>query len=96
MRNKGSTDDHSYFERWNFQFSKIRKPDPTRPERGDADFNLDDYEKFKNKYVGKEGFSLIERKDHEMVELMEKGSDVRVYFSHPHIDKLLLRGKADG
>lgn len=68
---------------------KIRKPDKTRPERGDADFNAIDYEEFKKKYLSLEGFKLIKREDHEMIELMEKGFDVRVYFSNPPMDKLL-------
>jgi len=72
-----------------FQILKIRKPDKTRPERGDADYNVKNYEEFKKKHLHLEGFKLIERKDHEMVELMEPGADVRVYFSNPHIDKLL-------
>jgi len=68
---------------------KIRKPDKTRPERGDADFNVTNYEKFKRKHLSLEGFKLIERTDHEMIELMEKGCDVRVYFSNPPMDELL-------
>ncbi len=68
---------------------KIRKPDKTRPERGDADFNVLDFKEFKKKYLPLQGFTLIERKDHEMIELMEKDADVRVYFSNPHVDELL-------
>jgi len=72
-----------------FQILKIRIPDKTRPERGDADYNVENYEEFKKKYLNTKGFKLIERQDHEMIELMEEGADVRVYFSNPHIDKLL-------
>lgn len=72
-----------------FRILKIRKPDKTRPERGDADFNVTDYEEFKKKHVSLEGFRLIKRVDHEMIELMKKGYDVRVYFSNPPMDKLL-------
>lgn len=72
-----------------FKILKIRKPDKTRPERGDADFNVTNYEEFKKKHLSLEGFKLIERKDHEMIELMEKGADVRVYFSNPPVDELL-------
>lgn len=71
------------------QILKIRIPDKTRPERGDADYNVEDYEEFKRKHLRLKGFKLIERKDHEMIELMETGADVRVYFSNPHIDKVL-------
>ena len=39
--------------------------------------------------IGKEGFKLIERPSMEMIELMEDGADVRVYFSNPPLDKQL-------
>ena len=68
---------------------KIRIPDKTRLERGDADYNINNFEKFKKKYLHLKGFKLIERPNHEMVELMESDVDVRVYFSNPHVDKLL-------
>ena len=68
------------------QLLKIRKPDQERPERGDADFNVKDYSSFKEKYLNKTGFSLIVREDFEMIELYEKGSNVRVYFSNPPLD----------
>lgn len=72
-----------------FQILKIRVPDKTRPERGDADYNVKNFEEFKKKHLPLKGFKLIERKNHEMIELMEPGADVRVYFSNPYIDKLL-------
>ena len=72
-----------------FQILKIRIPDKTRPERGDADYNVENYEEFKKNHLSRNGFKLIKRKDHEMIELMEPGADVRVYFSNPHVDKLL-------
>lgn len=60
---------------------KIRIPDPTRPQRGDVDFNSD-YERFKNKYLDNEGFKLVKSWDgHEMVELRDDNFDVLVYFS---------------
>lgn len=68
---------------------KIRIPDKTRHERGDADYNVDNFEDFKKKYLPLNEFKLIKRPNHEMIELMESGADVRVYFSNPHIDKLL-------
>ena len=68
---------------------KIRKPQKSRPERGDADYNVNNYIEFKKKHLQLKGFKLIERKDHEMIELMEFGADTRVYFSNPHVDKLL-------
>lgn len=58
---------------------KVRKPDPTRPQRGAPDFKVKDYQDFKDKYLQKSGnFTLMIRKDLEMIEL--KGVDVLVYF----------------
>lgn len=65
---------------------KIRKPDPTRPERGDADFTVADYPNFKNTYLQKPGFKLIERENFEMVELVDPMSNVRAYFSSRPLD----------
>ncbi len=70
------------------QLLKIRKPDPARPERGDADFTVPDYPSFKEKYLGQPGFSLMQKEKLEMIELYEKGADVRVYFSFPPLDQL--------
>lgn len=68
---------------------KIRLPDSTRPERGDADFTVSDYLDFKKKYLSKKGFRLIKREDFEMIELVDSGYDVRVYFSNPPLDEQL-------
>ncbi len=68
---------------------KIRKPDATRPERGDADFTVDDYPGFKARCLSKPGFSLIERPGMEMIELVESGTNVRAYFSYPPLDQEL-------
>lgn len=68
---------------------KVRKPDPTRTERGDADFTVADYDNFKPEILQLPGTKLIERTDMEMIELMEEGADVRVYFSNPPLDKQL-------
>lgn len=65
---------------------KVRKPDPTRTERGDADFTVANYDSFKKAILSKEGTKLIERPEMEMIELMEKEADVRVYFSNPPLD----------
>jgi len=60
------------------EYVKIRKPDPTRPQRGGPDFKINNYNKFKEKYLQKSGnFTLMIRKDYEMIEL--KGVDVLVY-----------------
>lgn len=68
---------------------KIRKYDATRPEKGDADFTVRNHNKFKNKYLKKKEFTLIQRPEFEMVELMDKNFDVRAYFSHPTQEELL-------
>jgi hypothetical protein len=68
---------------------KIRRPDANRPQRGDVDFTLPDYQKFKEAHLGQPGFSLIERKDMEMIELIDPASDVLVYYSHPPLAEVL-------
>ncbi|MDD5341734.1 MAG: hypothetical protein PHI73_00115 [Patescibacteria group bacterium] len=73
----------------NLQLLKIRKPDPTRPERGDADFTLSNYDEFKKAHLNQKGFSLIDKGNFEMIEYMEPGTAVRVYFSNPPLDKQL-------
>lgn len=69
---------------------KIRIPDETRPERGDADFTVTNYSSFKEKCLAQAGFTLIERPGMEMLELTEPNGEVRAYFSHPPIDDELL------
>ncbi|MBP9728106.1 MAG: hypothetical protein KBD27_01880 [Candidatus Moranbacteria bacterium] len=66
---------------------KVRKPDPTRRERGDADFNVTDYPDFKERYLNLPGFSLIQRENAEMIELIEPNAHVRCYFSNPPAEK---------
>ena len=68
---------------------KIRKPDSSRQERGDADFTVRDYQSFKKEYLGKPGYKLIERPDMEMIELADKKFDVLAYFSNPTLSKVL-------
>lgn len=58
---------------------KVRKHDPTRPQRGAPDFKIKNYTKFREKYlVNGNNFTLMLRSDYEMMEL--KGKDVLVYF----------------
>lgn len=68
---------------------KIRQPDPTRPERGDADFTLSDYKAFKQWALVQPGFKVITRTNMEMIELMQPGYNVRVYFSYPTLVEVL-------
>jgi len=74
----------------NLKLLKIRKPDSTKPELGDADFTVGNYSEFKKKHLSKTGFKLIpKREDFEMIELVDSKFDVRAYFSHPPLDKQL-------
>jgi hypothetical protein len=66
---------------------KVRRPDPTKPELGDADFRIEPYEPFWLKYQDVPGFKVIERDAFVMIELMEPGSNVRVYFSNPPVEE---------
>lgn len=71
----------------NLKILKIRKPFKERPERGDADFTIRNYEDFKKNYLGQVGFRLIKKRDFEMVELADKTFDVLAYFSNPPLDE---------
>jgi hypothetical protein len=71
------------------QLLKIRKPDAARPELGDADFTITNYPEFKRKYLSQKGFSLIIRKNFEMIELVDSQFNVRAYFSNPPLNKQL-------
>lgn len=71
------------------QLLKIRKPDATKPELGDADFTVSNYPEFKKKYLSQKGFSLIIRKSFEMIELTDSKFNVRAYFSNPPLNKQL-------
>lgn len=68
---------------------KIRLPDVTRPEWGDADFTISHFSDFKKKYILKRGFKSIPRENFEMVELVDSKFEVRVYFSNPPLDQQL-------
>ena len=74
------------------QILKIRAPDKTRLERGDADFTVADYNVFKASVLGRQFFKLIEKKDFEMIELFDPNSklNVRAYFSNPTQEELIL------
>ena len=68
---------------------KIRKPDPNRPERGDADFTLSNYDEFKKEHINQKGFKLIDKGDFEMIEYKSPDSNVLVYFSNPTLAEVL-------
>ncbi len=69
---------------------KIRIPDVSRPEKGDADFTVSNYSGFKKKYIFQKGFKLIKkREDFEMLELVDSEFNVRAYFSNYPMDEQL-------
>lgn len=60
---------------------RIRKPDPYRMQVGCNDFQVDNYESFKQKYLMKkpENLRLIERAEYEMIEFFNPDYDVLAY-----------------
>jgi hypothetical protein len=68
---------------------KIRRPDSKRPEKGDADFTVTDYGKFKKKHLGRPGFSIIKRPGMEIIELIDPSYNVIAYYSHPTLATVL-------
>jgi hypothetical protein len=73
---------------------KIRRFDPKRPERGDADFTVADYTTFKKTHLGRPGFGLITRAEMEMIELADPSFKVLAYYSHPTL-AVVLKLKTD-
>lgn len=69
------------------QILKIRLPDDKHIDLGDADFTIVEYSTFKEKYLKKPGFKLIERSNIELIELMDPLFDIRAYFSNPPLDQ---------
>lgn len=68
---------------------KVRIPDETKKERGDLDFCIDDYGRYKEELLKLDCSKLIVRQDSEMIELMDKDFNARVYFSNPPVRKQL-------
>ena len=66
---------------------KIRRPDTTRTELGDADFTVERYSEFKKRYVSRTGFKLVPRENFEMIELVDSRFNVRAYFSNPPLNE---------
>lgn len=71
------------------QLLKIRMPEEERTERGDADFTVSNYRAFKQEFLSRNGFKLIQREEFEMIELSDSDYDVLAYFSHPPLDEQL-------
>jgi len=65
---------------------KVRKPDPERHEKGDADFNTN-YSEFKIKYQNNPRFELITRDTFEMLRLSDPEYDVMACFSSVPMSK---------
>lgn len=70
---------------------KVRRHDQARPERGDADFTVQNYAQFKGVHAHLPEFTVIHRHDFEMLELKDPRYDVLAYFSHPTQEQLLKR-----
>lgn len=68
---------------------KIRRPDPKRTEKGDADFTVADFETFKKAHLGQSGVSVIKRPEMEMIELADPPYNALAYFSHPTLAAIL-------
>lgn len=68
---------------------KIRKPDPTRPQRGAPDFKVQEYQKIKDTYLQSSwNLTLMMRKEYEMVEI--KWVDVLVYLPSQTLSERIL------
>lgn len=65
---------------------KVRKPDPDRKEKGDADFNIS-YAGLKAKYSNDPRFELIKRDSFEMLRLSDPEFDVMSCFSNIPMSK---------
>lgn len=60
---------------------RIRKPDPYRMQVGCNDFDISDYDTFKNEYLSKypNHLRLIKREGYEMIEFFHPDFDVLAY-----------------
>jgi len=67
---------------------KIRKPDPKRKERGDADFNTN-YEEFSSRYQSDPRFKIVEHKTFKYLRLEVPGSGTMACFSNRPKSKVL-------
>jgi len=67
---------------------KIRKPDPNRKERGDADFNTN-YEEFSSKYQNDPRFKIVEHETFKYLRLEVPGFDTMACFSNIPKSKVL-------
>lgn len=66
---------------------KIRRPDPARPERGAADFTLDNFLAFKENNLFRPEFMWASRGQGEMIELADPAFPALAFFSNPPLEK---------
>ncbi|HZV75653.1 MAG TPA: hypothetical protein VFF79_18225 [Conexibacter sp.] len=68
---------------------KVRVPDTSRPERGDADFRLvsSDHAALRARIDAEDALKLIDRDTFTMIELRDPAFDVRAYFSQPPVEE---------
>ncbi len=59
---------------------RIRIPDGSYKERGYVDFEVKNYQDFKNKYLKRSNFKQIDNPKVEMIELKSPEFNVRAYF----------------
>jgi len=60
---------------------RVRKPDPYRMQVGCSDFDVEEYQDFKQQYLSQHPNNLrcIERPDYEMIEFLNPDFDVLAY-----------------
>lgn len=63
------------------KYLRIRKPDPYRMQVGCNNFEVEDYQSFKRKYLTKDrkNLRLIKRPNYEMIEFFDPDFDVLAY-----------------
>ncbi len=68
---------------------RIRKPDPYRMQVGCCDFEVKNYQEFKDKYLDHHSNNLrvIERPEYEMIEFFDPDFDVMAYMLSNKIEK---------
>lgn len=73
----------------NLKLVRVRIYDKHKKQKGAPDFKVKNYKKFKEKYLKKQCFYLIERPKYEMIELNIKNSNVLIYFPNETLSESL-------
>jgi uncharacterized protein YllA (UPF0747 family) len=70
------------FEESEIEYFRLRRPDEKRPEKGGGDFEVEDYDAFKEKYLPKYPKEMHEQEmeDYLVVELYERNNNFIVNF----------------